>query len=82
MKSYAQSPHNFVTNWDTPILIISGVMTSEFHTPKGWPLLILRNTWRSKASLFFSPMEHWVLKPQNGILWQREFRSWLDRWLK
>ena len=25
---------------------------------------------------------HWVLKPQNAVLWQREFFGWLDRWLK
>ena len=32
--------------------------------------------------LIFPDENHWVLKPQNGILWQRTFFSWLDRWLK
>ena len=32
--------------------------------------------------LIFPDENHWVLKPQNGILWQRTFFEWLDRWLK
>ena len=32
--------------------------------------------------LIFPDENHWVLKPQNGVLWQRTFFSWLDRWLK
>ena len=33
--------------------------------------------------LLISPDEnHWVLKPQNGVLWQRTFFEWLDKWLK
>jgi len=35
------------------------------------------------SKLLFYPNEnHWVTKPQNSILWQREFFGWLDRWLK
>jgi hypothetical protein len=32
--------------------------------------------------LFFPSETHFVLSPQNGILWQREFKAWLDQWLK
>jgi len=32
--------------------------------------------------LLFPDENHWVLKPQNGVLWQRTFFEWLDRWLK
>jgi dipeptidyl aminopeptidase/acylaminoacyl peptidase len=32
--------------------------------------------------LYFPEENHWVLQPQNSILWQREFKSWLDKWLK
>jgi dipeptidyl aminopeptidase/acylaminoacyl peptidase len=32
--------------------------------------------------LYFPDENHWVLKPQNGILWQRTFYNWLDKWLK
>lgn len=35
------------------------------------------------AELLIYPDEnHWVLKPQNGVLWQRTFFEWLDKWVK
>lgn len=83
MKSYAQSPHNFVTSWDTPILIISG--GNDFRIPytQGMAAFNAAQILGVPSKFIFFPDEnHWVLKPQNGILWQREFRSWLDRWLK
>jgi dipeptidyl aminopeptidase/acylaminoacyl peptidase len=32
--------------------------------------------------LYFPDENHWVLRPQNGVLWQRVFFDWLDKWLK
>ena len=32
--------------------------------------------------LYFPDENHWVLKPQNGVLWQRRFYNWLDQYLK
>jgi len=83
MNSYAQSPHNFITSWDTPILIISG--GNDFRIPytQGMAAFNAAQILGVPSKFIFFPDEnHWVLKPQNGILWQREFRSWLDRWLK
>lgn len=82
-KSYANSPHRFVDKWDTPILIISG--GNDFRIPyteslQAYNAARLNNV---PARLLIFPEEtHFVLKPQNAILWQREFRSWLDKWLK
>jgi len=82
-KSYANSPHRFVDKWDTPILIISG--GNDFRIPyteslQAYNAARLNNV---PARLLIFPDEtHFVLKPQNAILWQREFRSWLDKWLK
>ena len=32
--------------------------------------------------LYFPDENHWALKPQNGVLWQRRFYNWLDQYLK
>jgi dipeptidyl aminopeptidase/acylaminoacyl peptidase len=81
---YAQnSPHNFVQNWNTPILVIHGGM--DFRVPEGEGMQAFQAAQlkglRSKYLLF--PKEgHWISTPQNGILWYREFFAWLDTDLK
>lgn len=82
-RTYQNSPHKFVDRWDTPILCIQGekdyrIVTSQAMSAynaalyKGLPAQFL----------VFPDENHWVLKPQNGILWQRTFFGWLDKWLK
>jgi dipeptidyl aminopeptidase/acylaminoacyl peptidase len=82
-RSFANSPHRFVQNWDTPILCIHGELDYRIVATQGMQAFnaaILRGI---PAELLYFPDEnHWVLKPQNGILWQRTFFNWLDRWLK
>jgi len=82
-KSFSNSPHRFVQNWDTPILCIHGELDYRIVATQGMQAFnaaILRGV---PAELLYFPDEnHWVLKPQNGILWQRAFRNWLDKWLK
>ncbi len=82
-NTYANSPHKFVQNWDTPILIISGGY--DFRIPYTESLQAFNSAQlRGIPSklLFFPNESHFVLKPQNSILWQREFFAWLDKWLK
>lgn len=83
MKSFSHSPHLFVKKWDTPILVIHG--GKDFRIPYTQGMAAF-NTARMMGIpsrfLFFPDENHWVLKPQNGILWQREFNGWLDKWLK
>lgn len=83
MKSYAGSAHNFVKNWDTPIMVIQGEHDYRIPYTQGMAAF---NTAQMlgipSKMLFFASETHWVLKPQNGILWQREFKGWLDQWLK
>lgn len=83
MKSFSHSPHLFVKKWDTPILVIHG--GKDFRIPYTQGMAAF-NTARMMGIpsrfLFFPDENHWVLKPQNGILWQREFKGWLDKWLK
>ena len=83
MHSYAQSPHKFVKNWDTPILVIHG--GNDFRIPYTQGMAAFNSAQMlgiPSKFLFFPDENHWVLKPQNGILWQREFYGWLDKWLK
>lgn len=82
-ESYEFSPHLAVQNWDTPILIITG--QNDFRIPytqslEAFNAAQLRGV--PSKLLFFPEESHFVLKPQNSILWQREFFAWLDQWLK
>lgn len=82
-RSYANSPHRFVHRWNAPILIIAG--QRDFRIPYTESLQAFNaaqlNDVPSKL-LVFPDETHFVLQPQNSILWQKEFRGWLDRWLK
>ena len=82
--SYAAfSPHRFVQNWDTPILIFHG--QKDFRVPvaesmQAFTAAQLRGV--PSRFVYFPDESHWILSPQNGILWQRLFFDWLDRYLK
>lgn len=82
-EAYAHSPHNYVDKWDTPILVI--------HSEKDYRVVFTQGMTAFNAAvlkdipaefLYFPDENHWVLQPQNGILWQRVFFNWLDKWLK
>jgi dipeptidyl aminopeptidase/acylaminoacyl peptidase len=82
-RSFANSPHRFVHNWDTPILCIHGELDYRIVATQGMQAFNAAVLRGIPARLLCFPDEnHWVLKPQNGVLWQRTFFSWLDRWLK
>lgn len=82
-RTFANSPHKFVDKWDTPILCIHGEKDYRILANQAMAAFDAAKMNGVPAELLIFPDEnHWVLKPQNGILWQREFRAWLDRWLK
>ena len=82
-KTYENSPHKAVANWDTPILCIHGEKDYRINANQGFGAFNAARMKGIPAELLLFPDEnHWVLKPQNGILWQRTFFNWLDRWLK
>ena len=82
-KTYDNSPHKFVDKWDTPILCIHGEKDYRIVYNQGMGAFNAARLRGIPAELLIFPDEnHWVLKPQNGILWQRTFFDWLDRWLK
>ncbi len=82
-KSYAASPHKYVQNWDTPILIITGANDLRIPYTESLQAFNAAQLRGIPSRLLYFPEEtHFVLKPQNSILWQREFFSWLDKYLK
>ena len=82
-KTYDNSPHRFVDKWDTPILCIHGEKDYRINATQGMSAFNAAIMRGIEAELLLFPDEnHWVLKPQNGILWQRSYFEWLDRWLK
>jgi len=81
--SYANSPHLFVDKWTAPILVIHGGLDYRICFTQGmqaYNAAVLRGI--PAEFLYFPDENHWVLKPQNGILWQRRFANWLDTYLK
>ncbi|MGE4290468.1 MAG: prolyl oligopeptidase family serine peptidase [Salinivirgaceae bacterium] len=83
MKAYANSPHRFVQNWDTPIMIIHG--GKDFRIPYTESLQAFNAAQLQgipSRLLYFPEETHFVTQPQNAILWQREFFEWLDKYLK
>ena len=81
-KTYQNSPHRFVDKWDTPILCIHGEKDYRINATQGMSAFNAARMKGIEAQLLIFPDEnHWVLKPQNGILWQRTYFAWLERWL-
>jgi len=81
--SYKFSPHQMVDNWDTPILIITGA--NDFRIPYTQSLEAFQAAQLKGVPsrlLFFEDEYHFVTKPHNAIIWQREFFEWLDTYLK
>ena len=82
-RSYANSPHKFVDKWDTPIMVIHSAKDYRILDSQGFAAFDAAIIKGVPAKMLWFPNEnHWILHPQNGILWQREFFNWLDKWLK
>ncbi|PKP04364.1 MAG: peptidase S9 [Bacteroidetes bacterium HGW-Bacteroidetes-9] len=82
-KSYDFSPHNFVKNWDTPMLVVHGGYDFRIPYTQGMQAFNANQLLGIPSRfLFFTEETHFVLKPQNAVLWQREFFRWLDTYLK
>ena len=83
MRSYANSPHKFVQNWDTPMLVIHGAKDFRIPYTQGMGAYNIAKMRGIPARFLYFPEEnHWVSSCHNGILWQREFFRWLDTYLK
>lgn len=77
------SPHRYAQNWDTPILVIHNEL--DFRVPFGEGMQAFQAAQLQgipSRFLSFPDEGHWMSKPQNSLLWQREFFGWLEKWLK
>ncbi len=82
-RTFANSPDLFVGNWDTPILVIHGQKDFRIDVSQGMAAFNVARMRGVPAQFLYFPNEcHWVTGCQDGILWQRTFKAWLDKWLK
>jgi dipeptidyl aminopeptidase/acylaminoacyl peptidase len=82
-RSYAQSPSNLVDKWNAPILIVQGGRDYRVPIEQGLQAFTAAQLRGIRSKLLYFPEEnHWVLSPQNALVWQREFFGWLDETLK
>ncbi len=83
LKAYtAFNPSDYVARWNTPILIIQGGLDFRVPTEQGLQAFKAAQLKGLKSKLLYFPDEnHWVLRPHNGLVWQREFFGWLKETL-
>ncbi len=83
VRHYANSPHKKVTEWHTPLMVIHGAMDYRVPVDQGMAAFNAAQLMGVPSRLLIFPDEnHWILKPQNALLWHREYFRWLDRWCK
>jgi len=81
-KTFANSPHNFVDKWDTPMMVTVGELDYRILASQGMMAFNAAQLQDIPSRMLVFPDEnHWISKPQNGILWQREFARWFSEWL-
>ena len=83
VRSYANSPHKFIDRWDSPILIFTGEY--DFRIPYTQSLQAFtaaRVRGLDSRLVVFENEGHQVFQPQNSLTWNREFFSWLDKYVK
>lgn len=82
-RHYDNSPHKLIKNWDTPILITHGEMDYRVPVEQGMAAFNAAQMMGVPSKMLLFPEEnHWILKPQNSIHWNRVFFDWLDQWCK
>ena len=82
-KSFAQSPHRFVQNWNTPLCVVHSEFDFRIVASQGMAAYNAAKIMGLEARYLYFPDEtHWVLRPQNSLLWHRNFIDWFDKYLK
>lgn len=81
-RTFANSPHHFVDRWDTPILVIHGELDYRILASQGMAAFNAAQLRGIPSQMLIFPDEnHWIVRPQNALLWQRTFFGWLNKWL-
>ena len=83
IRHYALSPHKLVTKWHTPLMVIHGGMDYRVPIDEGMAAYNAAQMMGVPSRLLIFPDEnHWILQPQNALMWHREYFRWLDQWCK
>ena len=82
-RHYANSPHKLMKNWNTPILVFHGELDYRVPVSQGMMAFNAAQMFDVPSKMVLFPDEnHWILKPQNSVHWNREYIAWFDKWLK
>jgi dipeptidyl aminopeptidase/acylaminoacyl peptidase len=82
-RHYELSPHKLVTKWHTPLMVIHGGMDYRVPVDQGMAAYNAAQLMGVPSRLLIFPDEnHWILKPQNALMWHREYFKWLDTWCR
>ena len=83
VRHYSNSPHKLIKNWNTPILITHGEMDYRVPVDQGMQAFNAAQMMGVPSRMILFPEEnHWILRPQNSVQWNREFFGWLDKYCK
>ena len=82
-RTFSQSPHRYVDKWTAPIMISHGEFDFRILASQGMQAFNAARLRGIPTEMVIYPDEnHWILKPQNAVMWQRLFFRWFDKWLK
>lgn len=82
-RTFSQSPHKYVDKWTAPIMISHGEFDFRILASQGMQAFNAARLRGIPTEMVIYPDEnHWILKPQNAVMWQRLFFCWFDKWLK
>jgi dipeptidyl aminopeptidase/acylaminoacyl peptidase len=82
-RTYANSPHRFVEKWDTPMMVTHGELDYRILASQSMMAFNAAQLLDIPSRMLLYPDEnHWILRPQNSVLFHREFTKWFDEWLK
>ena len=82
-RHYSHSAHKLLKNWNTPIYITHGEMDYRVPVEQGMAAFNAAQMMGVESKMLLFPEEnHWILRPQNSVLWNREFFAWFDKYLK
>ena len=82
-RTFSQSPHKYVDRWTAPIMISHGEYDFRILASQGMQAFNAAKLRGIPTEMVIYPDEnHWILKPQNAVMWQRLFFRWFDKWLK
>lgn len=76
------TPSAFVKDFKTPTLVIHGELDYRVPVGQGMQLFTALQSQKVPSRLLLFPDEgHWILKPQNTLLWYAQFLGWMDQWV-